>query len=87
MAYVKANTILPKKLISEIQKYVQGETIYIPKPETSHQKWGTCSGTRKWIDDRNAAIKRAFKNGGTINQLADEYSLSIETVRKIVYSK
>jgi hypothetical protein len=29
MKYVKANTILPKKLIVEIQKYVQGETIYI----------------------------------------------------------
>lgn len=42
MAYVKATAILPEKLISEIQKYVQGKTIYIPKPETSHQKWGAC---------------------------------------------
>ncbi len=39
MAYVKATAILPEKLISEIQKYVQGKTIYIPKPESSHQKW------------------------------------------------
>ncbi|QHM14747.1 hypothetical protein C7M29_02449 [Bacillus subtilis] len=50
MAYVKATAILPEKLISEIQKYVQGKTIYIPKPESSHQKWGACSGTRKLID-------------------------------------
>lgn len=28
MAYVKATAILPEKLISEIQKYVQGKTIY-----------------------------------------------------------
>lgn len=87
MAYRKATAILPEKLISEIQKYVQGETIYIPKPESSHQKWGTRSGTRKWIDDRNASIKRAFKKGRTIDQLAEEYHLSIETIKKIVYSK
>jgi DNA-binding NarL/FixJ family response regulator len=87
MAYVKATAILPQKLISEIQKYVQGKTIYIPKLETSHQRWGTLSGTRKLIDERNASIKRAFKNGRTIIQIADEYHLSIETIKKIVYSK
>ncbi|GGP12616.1 CD3324 family protein [Oceanobacillus neutriphilus] len=87
MTYIKATTILPEKLISEIQKYVQGETIYIPKLKTSHQKWGTCSGTRKWIDDRNAVIKKAFQNDRTIEQLADEYHLSVETIKKIVYSK
>lgn len=47
--------ILPKKLILEIQKYVQEETIYIPKSKTSHQRRGTRSGTRKLID---ASIKR-----------------------------
>ncbi|MEY9971170.1 hypothetical protein ABH966_001536 [Lysinibacillus sp. RC46] len=30
MAYKKASVILPKELLLEIQKYVQGETIYIP---------------------------------------------------------
>ncbi|MFB0636169.1 CD3324 family protein [Bacillus rugosus] len=83
----KPHAILPEKLISEIQKYVQGKTIYIPKPVTSHQKWGACSGTRKLIDDRNTSIKKAFKNGKTINQLSDEYHLSTETIKKIVYSK
>ncbi|TYR78865.1 hypothetical protein FZC66_17715 [Priestia megaterium] len=87
MAYIKATAILPEKLISEIQKYIQGETIYIPKPKTSHQRWGTRSGTRKLIDDRNASIKREFKNGRTINQIAYEHHLSIETIKKIVYSK
>ncbi|MGM7721473.1 CD3324 family protein [Metabacillus sp. Hm71] len=87
MAYIKATAILPEKLISEIQKYVQGETIYIPKPKVSYQRWGTRSGSRKLIDDRNASIKSAFKNGRTVDQLADEYHLSIETIKKIVYSK
>ena len=32
-----------ESLITEIQKYIQGETIYIPKQETKHYKWGTRS--------------------------------------------
>jgi len=86
MKYVNAHNILPEKLISEIQKYVQGETLYIPKQEKTYHKWGSRSGGRKLIDERNASIKRAFKSGSSINQLADEYFLSIETIKKIVYS-
>ncbi|CRK82107.1 helix-turn-helix domain of resolvase [Neobacillus massiliamazoniensis] len=84
--YVNANNILPATLITEIQKYVQGETIYIPKPVTAYRKWGTCSGGRKLIDKRNSAIKSAFISGCSIQQLAEEYFLSIETIKKIVYS-
>ncbi|MEW9669008.1 CD3324 family protein [Ammoniphilus sp. 3BR4] len=87
MKYVNATAILPESLILEIQKYVQGESIYIPKPETTYQKWGTRSGGRKLIDERNTAIRMAFKGGRAIEQLAEEYFLSIETIKKIVYSK
>ncbi len=87
MAYIKATAILPEKLLLEIQKYVQGETLYIPKSEKVHKKWGSRSGTRKLIDNRNKAIKEAFKNGQSIEQLAKEYFLSVETIKKIVYTK
>ena len=87
MAYIKATAILPEKLLLEIQKYVQGETLYIPKSEKAQKKWGSRSGTRKLIDNRNKAIKEAFKNGQSIEQLAKEYFLSIETIKKIVYTK
>ncbi|MCY7779805.1 CD3324 family protein [Bacillus haynesii] len=86
MAYVKASAVLPEKLISEIQEYVQGETIYIPKPDSARQKWGARSGARKLIDERNDSIKKAFKNGDSIERLAGEYHLSVETIKKIVYS-
>jgi hypothetical protein len=56
--YLKTTAILSKKLILETQKYVLGETIYIPKPKTSHQRRGTRSGTKKLIDHRNASIKQ-----------------------------
>lgn len=87
MKYVNANFVLPERLLNEIQKYVQGEMVYIPKPESSHKKWGTKSGSRTLLDRRNAAIKESFLKGRTIHELAEEYFLSIDTIKKIVYSK
>lgn len=86
MKYTNANKVLPEKLIVEIQKYVQGETLYIPKQETKRKKWGTLSGGRRRLNDRNAAIRSAFLNGSSIHQLAEEYYLSTDTIKKIVYS-
>jgi Mor family transcriptional regulator len=84
---MKAENILPESLIKEIQKYVQGETIYIPKPKSTYQKWGTRSGGRKKVEERNISIRAAFRSGMRIDELADHYFLSIETIKKIVYSK
>jgi Mor family transcriptional regulator len=87
LKYINANKVLPEKLIVEIQKYVQGETLYIPKPKTAYQKWGTSSGGRRILDRRNDAIKKSFISGSSIQQLAEEYYLSTETIKKIVYSQ
>jgi Mor family transcriptional regulator len=86
MKYMNANEVLPEKLLEEIQKYVQGETLYIPKQETEYRKWGTSSGGRRLLDHRNAAIRNSFISGSSIQQLAEEYYLSTETIKKIVYS-
>lgn len=87
MKYSNAEKVLPEKLIIEIQKYVQGEMLYIPKPESKYQKWGTSSGSRKRLDERNAAIREAFIQGARMEQLAQDYHLSVETIKKIVYSQ
>ncbi|MED4225007.1 CD3324 family protein [Neobacillus cucumis] len=87
MKYINANKVLPENLIVEIQKYVQGETLYIPKPETERRKWGTSSGGRRMLDRRNEAIRNSFMNGSSIQQLAEEYYLSTETIKKIAYSQ
>ncbi|GLI05432.1 MULTISPECIES: CD3324 family protein [Paenibacillus] len=87
MKYTNAKKILPEMLIIEIQKYVQGESIYIPRQEKEHKHWGSLSGGRQWLDHRNAAIRHAFKNNSSIEQLAKDYFLSIETIKKIVYSR
>lgn len=84
MSDIKA---LPEELIKEIQKYIQGETIYIPKAKSNYQRWGSSSGARRTIAERNAAIKEAYKNGCSIDELVEKYYLAPDTIRKIIYSK
>ncbi|MBE3648330.1 hypothetical protein GXB80_12055 [Paenibacillus polymyxa] len=86
LRYTNATKVLPQKLITEIQKYVQGETLYIPKPKTEYMDWGSLSGGRRLLEQRNAAIRNAFQNRSSIEQLAKEFFLSTETIKKIVYS-
>jgi Mor family transcriptional regulator len=87
MNYKNANEVIPQHLLIEIQKYVQGETIYIPKQPQTRKKWGSKSGSRAAIDERNVQIRQAFSNGDSIEQLAKCYFLSVETIKKIVYVK
>ena len=86
MKYRNARDIFPEKLLKQIQKYVSGETIYIPAGDEK-KDWGATSGYQQFIRERNAAIREAFQNGKTIEVLMDEYSLSYDSIKKIVYSK
>lgn len=87
MKYIQANVIFPENLLKEIQKYVQGEMIYIPKPEGIRKRWGENSGNREQLDHRNTKICEQFHEGATIDQLVDTFSLSYDSIKKIVYSK
>ncbi|MTI70339.1 MAG: hypothetical protein FH751_08840 [Firmicutes bacterium] len=86
MGYKKADSIFPKHLLDEIQKYVQGEYVYIPS-NSSRKRWGEKSGARKELVKRNNKIRKEFKEGKTIEELANQFYLSINTIKKIVYSK
>ena len=86
MAYRNARNIFPEKLLRQIQKYVSGETIYIPAG-VEKKDWGETSGYQQYIRECNAAIRDAFQNGKTIETLMEEYSLSYDTIKRIVYSK
>jgi hypothetical protein len=85
MAYINADTLLPPELIEEIQKYVQGSLVYIPRPLERRLGWGRKNGTREELDKRNAAIRAAKRDGRTVDDLADEYHLSPDGIRKILY--
>lgn len=85
MSYKNARDILPKKLLEEIQKYVQGEQIYIPQKEQMRNKWGSKSGAREALTFRNKEIIKKFRDGLNTAQISELFCLSEETIRKIVY--
>lgn len=86
MKYVKADTVLPDTLVREIQKYVQGEYIYIPAESKKRKKWGENSGNRQYMKNRNETIKQKYRSGSTIDKLAEEFFLSAASIKKIIYS-
>lgn len=87
MLYKNADQILPKHLVEEVQTYFNGGYIYIPTKKKKQCRWGERCGLRQEIDERNCHIKEAFINGKTIDQLADQYALSISAIQKIIYKK
>ncbi len=85
MKYINAAEILPGKLLKEIQTYMDGGVLYIPK--TSAKKgWGSVSGSRKFYQKRNKEIQFLFKNGYSIETLSKQYGLAHSTLKKIIYS-
>lgn len=87
MNYVIAETILPDNLVKEIQKYIQGKYVYIPSDPGVRKKWGENSGTRDYIRNRNEEIRSKYKSGCTIQNLAEEFFLSVHSIKKIIYAK
>ncbi|WP_330363609.1 CD3324 family protein [Butyrivibrio sp. LC3010] len=86
MKYENAKDILPASLLEEVQKYAEGKVIYIPKNEKS-KGWGEASGYRKKLNKRNAVICSRYAAGAGIMELAEEFYLSPESIKKIVYGK
>jgi len=87
MKYVRVDRILPENLITEIQKYIQGEYIYIPSCPETRKKWGEKSKNRDYLQSRNTTIRSKYRGGQTISNLAEEFFLSDSSIKKIVYEK
>ena len=58
MGYRNAQEIFPEGLLKQIQRYVSGETIYIPARE-ERKGWGETSGYQRYIRERNEEIRSA----------------------------
>ncbi|SHH33040.1 hypothetical protein SAMN02745196_00026 [Clostridium collagenovorans DSM 3089] len=84
MKYANAEVILPENLVAEVQKYIQGGYLYIPCQSQSRKKGRKSSD---YIRYRNEDICNKYKNGYKIKDLAEEFYLSIDSIKKIVYAK
>lgn len=84
MSYKKAAQILPDELIRQIQQYVDGEVIYIPRANERRRAWGDCTVTRRELRDRNESIYREYLSGATMDALAQRYFLSLKSIQRII---
>ena len=84
MVYKNARGILPDALIEEIQKYIDGASIYIPAKTDEKTEWGHRNGTKARLAKRNAEIRSLFERNVSVSELSDRYYLCSDTVRKII---
>jgi Mor family transcriptional regulator len=84
LSYKNGKDILPPCLLSELQKYIQGELIYIPREENERMGWGEANGTRNALKERNHEICRLHREGTDLEELISRYNLSEDSIRKIV---
>ncbi|MED9820792.1 MAG: CD3324 family protein [Christensenellales bacterium] len=87
MKYVNAKNLLPDALVKELQRYIQGGYLYIPADQAQQKRWGESSGYRQALQQRNRQIVAAFRNGTSMEALAEKYFLSVSAIRKIIYQK
>lgn len=82
MKYKNANDILPTELVEEIQKYVQGEFLYIPKKD--RQPYRAITEYKIELKKRNDRLYKMHLEGMCNEQLAKNFSLSESSIRRII---
>ena len=86
MKYKNAADILPEELLKQVQTYIEGETLYVPK-STPKMEWGSRNGSKNYYTERNKEIKQRFLAGSSMEALAKEYGLAHNTIHKIIYGE
>lgn len=84
MSYKKAKHILPQELLEQIQEYVDGEFIYIPRASDNKKNWGETTSTRRELKERNSRIYLDYLAGESTERLAEKYFLSLKSIQRIV---
>lgn len=84
--YRNAAEVLPGHLLRQIQQYVEGMQLYIPR-RGNKRGWGTVNGTQRHLAERNAEIRRRYRAGTSLEDLASIFYLSEATLRRIVNSQ
>ena len=79
-----STNILPKELIEQIQKYVDGKVIYIPKKQINKKQWGENTDTKQVLASRNSQIYSDRQNGMTIKHLSEKYFLAEKSIQRIL---
>lgn len=87
MGYKRAEDILPSEIISQIQDYVDGEYLYIPRKEENRKAWGEQTDTRQMLKKRDQEILQAYLDGASKQELSERYFLSEKSIERIIYKE
>lgn len=87
MNYRNGKDFLPENLLSQLQEFVEGELIYIPRKSDQRAGWGAVNGTRSRIEQRNLEIQQRFATGISIRELSTQYHLSEDSIRKVLQKR
>lgn len=84
MRYQKAQDIIPEKLLKQIQEYVDGEYLYIPRRPENKRPWGYSTKSREEVQQRNEKIYRQYCDGISVEKLADSFYLTEKSISRIL---
>lgn len=84
MSYKKAAAILPSELLEEIQTYVDGAYLYIPRLEENRKAWGSDTQTRRELAQRNQSIYSDHLAGHSTSIISAKHFLSQKSVQRII---
>ncbi len=82
MKYKNAEKILPPHLVEEIQKYVQGVFLYVPKKDKQTKR--AVTEYKIELEKRNNRIYKMHLEGVSNKQLAKNFSLAQSSIRRIL---
>lgn len=84
LGYKNGKEILPDELIKQIQKYVDGQNVYIPCKGNKRRYWGENTSTKQVLELRNIEIFNKYQIGYRVIELAKEYHLSEQAIYKVL---
>ncbi|MCM1058046.1 MAG: CD3324 family protein [Firmicutes bacterium] len=84
MGYKRADDVLPESILKSLQRYVSGETIYVPKGKADRRKWGSNTDANEKLRQRNEQILKQHEKGVGVKELATEYYLTEKSIQRIL---
>ena len=87
MGYTNATEVLPKTVLEAVQKYVDGQCVYIPRRDGRRKAWGERTQTRANIKARNREIHARHARGMGVRELAEQFYLSPKTIARILSAR
>ena len=87
MKYVNAKDVLPKEIIKQLQDYVEGCYVYIPKKEDAIKSTDKKTEYRIELEKRNEHIYLKHLQNWSHGQIAKLYHLSLPSIRRIIFEQ